>query len=426
LTRDKLISFLSGAFLLVFIGFAFGVTFANSKPSLYLQMRDAMISWRATGGLHRKYSWIKVSSDTPRDLVTVHRPEAVEPGYRAVLGYAHENRGYAVWLFDQHGSSLHAWPIDVDGVFAKRIDDSSKSRDDDVEPHGLIVLRDGSIVLSFDRGEVLTRLDSCGRVIWTKSAAYHHMMDLTDDGNILVWRGQSTPYGDHQFIDLIDPSDGGAIRTISLEEILAVSAETHVINFSMPPRYEFRNFETTPPRGHDHFHPNDVEILSADMADAFPDFVAGDLLLSFKTRDVVAVIDGESAEIKWSQNGPWHQQHDPDFQPDGTITVFNNNPHPKLRRSSIVAVDPHTRRAWRKFTEEGLVFSSGWGGVHQALPNGTWQLVIPVEGRLIEVETGGSVVWEFNNVMTEKLNAYILNGTWLPPEYFTSIPSCQN
>src|SRR5690606_39813819 len=75
---------------------------------------------------------------------------------------------------------------------------------------------------------------------------------------------------------------------------------------------------------HDPFHPNDAEPLRADMADAFPMFEAGDVLLSMRELNLITVVDIETGKMKWWRYGPWFKQHDPDFQPDGRITVLDN------------------------------------------------------------------------------------------------------
>jgi hypothetical protein len=416
----RTVSRVSGFFLFFCVSFLLGSALTFSGYSYYQEVRATFRSWRALGGLYRPGCCPLVPQDRPRDPVTVHRPDRVASGFRAILAYVPSEKAFEAWLLDQKGDTLHSWPIDY-----RSLDEDEPLGGDD-EPHGMLVLDDGSIALSFDHGEALARIDPCGAPVWVRRDVYHHMINVSEDGSLLVWRGKNTAYGDHQFIDWIDPETGALVRSISLESILARSTESHVIKFAMPPDYEFRDFQGVPPRGLDHFHPNDVEMLTSEMAAAFPDFSAGDLLVSFRIRDLVTVIDGESGAIKWSQNGPWHEQHDPDFQPDGTITVFDNNPHPPTRGhgSSIIAIDPVTRRAWRKFTEGAPSFYSEWGGVHQALPNGTWQIVIPAEGRVVEVDEEGNLVWEFNNVMTERRNAYILNGVWLPEDFFPSLPSC--
>ncbi len=50
---------------------------------------------------------------------------------------------------------------------------------------------------------------------------------------------------------------------------------------------------------------------------------AGDLLLSMRNFNALAVLNKASGKIVWMQHGPWGQRHDPDIAPDGTVTVFD-------------------------------------------------------------------------------------------------------
>jgi hypothetical protein len=65
-------------------------------------------------------------------------------------------------------------------------------------------------------------------------------------------------------------------------------------------------------------------------------------------------------------------------------------------------------------------------GKHQYLPNDNILIVIPDEGRIVEVTKRGEKVLEFNNVLsdTEKFNAHVENGLWLPENFFKQIPGC--
>ena len=56
----------------------------------------------------------------------------------------------------------------------------------------------------------------------------------------------------------------------------------------------------------------DVEELGPELADAFPQFAVGDLLVSMRSLNLIAVLDGSTHDVKWWQIGPWHRQHDPD------------------------------------------------------------------------------------------------------------------
>ena len=64
--------------------------------------------------------------------------------------------------------------------------------------------------------------------------------------------------------------------------------------------------------------------LSASMADQYPLFDAGDLVVSLRHIDAVFVLDPGTREVKWSAHEPFMRQHDPDFIGEGWISVFDN------------------------------------------------------------------------------------------------------
>jgi hypothetical protein len=86
-------------------------------------------------------------------------------------------------------------------------------------------------------------------------------------------------------------------------------------------------------------------VLSDELVPAFPEFRAGDLLFSFCTIHLVAVLGPEDITIKWWSHGPWRFQHNPDFTVNGKILVFSNNTGGG--RSEIIRMDPATRDVQR-------------------------------------------------------------------------------
>ena len=69
----------------------------------------------------------------------------------------------------------------------------------------------------------------------------------------------------------------------------------------------------------DPLHLNGVEPLPAAWADRFPGLAAGDLLVSLRSINTVAVIDPSDGPGEVGALGPFAKQHDPDWLPDGRI-----------------------------------------------------------------------------------------------------------
>ena len=98
----------------------------------------------------------------------------------------------------------------------------------------------------------------------------------------------------------------------------------------------------------DPLHANDVEYLDAEMADAFPMFEAGDLMVSLHEIATVAVLDGATRRMKWFMTGPFFGQHDPDFLPNGNILLYDNRitgprPEPAIPRAGVRSGYPRDR-----------------------------------------------------------------------------------
>ena len=219
-----------------------------------------------------------------------------------------------------------------------------------------------------------------------------------------------------------DAETGETLETIGLvEDVIGASAEQRAV-FTLVPGEDIernRGYRRIP----DTFHPNDLEALSPEMADAFPEFEAGDLLMSFRNIDLVAVLDPATHRLRWWSHGPWIEQHDPDFQPSGEITVFNNNRKWPRRTSSIVAIEPATRRVRTLDVDPGHRFYTQYMGKHEILADGTLQVVVPFEGRALEFDVDGRLLLEINNVFGEAHNAFLSDYALLPPGYFDVEPA---
>jgi hypothetical protein len=174
----------------------------------------------------------------------------------------------------------------------------------------------------------------------------------------------------------------------------------------------------------DIFHPNNLDVLPPEHAEAFPEFRAGDLLISLKKLNLVAVMDPVAMKIKWWSHGPWRWQHDPDFTRDGFISVWNNNVD--LLRSEIIKIDPKTGRALNDLARGEVKFYSGSMGKHQYLPNGSVLIVVPDEGRVLLASAQGVKIMEYNNLSSAsgEFNGHVENAVWLPSDYFRRLPRC--
>jgi len=171
-------------------------------------------------------------------------------------------------------------------------------------------------------------------------------------------------------------------------------------------------------------HLNDIEELTSRMASRFPQFAAGDLLLSLRNVNLLMVVDPRTHKVKWHQSGPWIKQHDPDFLPDGRISVFNNNNDTTdtgavLGGSTILDVDPAGGLTSVRYGGRPTqAFYTRFRGKHQRLDNGNILITESLAGRAFEVDSMGNVVWEFINRYDETDVAIIGGAARYPEDFF--------
>ena len=250
-------------------------------------------------------------------------------------------------------------------------------------------------------------MNARGEVVWRLDRRTHHSVTRDDDGNFWVCEARI----------ISDPAEAmsrclGLVPPIIEDRALKVSPDGDVLDeFSLLDvvfASKFRSLFWTTESGASRFtgdrlHMNDVEPLSAAMADTYPLFEAGDLVVSLRNLNLVLVVGAATREIKWSLGAPLIAQHDPDFIGDGWVSVFNNNRDDQagqvLGGSQVLAFRPHTgetrtiypgkrsRRERRFYTEVA--------GNAQQLPGGHWLITESTAGRVFEVDENGRTVWEW-------------------------------
>ena len=422
-TVEKRLFFLSIVFLSAMAVFVYGMSVAKFQIWPYPMVQEvwsAIKSVREHGEIDPKNLFVQVPVDAARVTFTNYKPESQLDGKYGFVGYDHDNSVYTAWLFDRDGQELHRWLLDYENM------DSDGPLNGGDSPHAFDVLPDGSVIVSFDHGDVMARLDSCGKPVWTQSGVYHHALKAAEDGSYWTWRGEGTSNAQYHYLVNFKPGTGETITEIGLVEDIIKPMGTQSLIFGVRPDHDFPHFKTTPePREPtDLFHPNGIDVLTADLAPLFPGFAAGDLLLSFRTNHLLAILDPDTRQIKWWSHGPWRFQHDPDFTADGKISVFSNNSG--NGRSEIIKIDPVSRLVVNELYDGELNFYSEFMGKHQYLPNGNILVVIPGEGRVLEVTATGDKVMEFNNmsVYSAEQNVHMENGLWVPAGYFDELPAC--
>ncbi len=392
-------------FALLFSAFAYGFIAAYAHIPPYKLLSRA---WEASVDLSKHWkndlriepTRHLVAAGAGRSQISIINRTAVAKGTRLIMGLTPGREVlYGAVLYSTDGKELYYWPIDYTQV-------DQKTDPENVFPHGFEVFRDGSIIVNFDDGNGIARINTCGEVLWAVNKGFHHSISKSWDGTIWTWRGTS--------IAQLDPDSGESLREVSIKDNIVNAHKLHgILALLTNEREDGLEY------GRDPFHPNDVEVLSPELATVFPMFETGDLLISLRSINLVAVIDGEDYDLKWHMIGPWHRQHDPDFLANGSISVYNNNMG--LGYSQIVAAYPGSGKyvvlvdGTADFT-----FYSWRRGKHQHLNNGNILVTETERGRVFEIDSSGKIVWEYHNIYDDTRNGVVSKAMVLTEGFFDS------
>lgn len=294
----------------------------------------------------------------------------------------------AVVLIDQQGVVLRKLALKEAGIGAIS----------EAEP-----LPDGGLlVVEIDKS--LIRLDPDWRILWRASVAAHH--DATTFGDkiyVLTRKLEKFELMGEQVPILSDYITVLSDRGHVLDEISLARAAQSFLTASHLERIKkyvkeagdplVKTWERLPQdTALDLLHSNYVHVIDRDIEGVCR---IGDILVSMRDINLVAILDPVDRQIRWSW-GPelLDGQHQPVLLDSGNILVFDNGR--KRSWSRILEIDPVSKRiVWSYPAERDPLFFSHWGGTVERLSNGNTAITETAKGRLLEVTKEGDVVWEY-------------------------------
>ena len=338
--------------------------------------------------------------------------------------------GCLAWLMDRNGTVYHAWPIDPALEWGENL--SGYAGVESLFPAGGHVYDNGDIVMvfhghnTFPFGAGIARFDRNGRLLWKNEINAHHWFDIDDAGLIhtpahrlldspvqLGDTGQELTCEDGKiYEDLIvtlDP-DGKIVDEMSLLDVYIASGYAGLLELAR--------------KDCDPLHLNDVRVLKAEDADAYPDFAVGDILVSTHAINTIAVIDRATRRIKWLTSGTMIAQHSPRFAGHNRILAFDNRGGARIDGqggSRIVSIDVASERTETIFppldSPPSLNFFSDVAGVIDLHRSSTRALVsLYDQGRVLEIDLAtGDLLWEYDNV--HDISAYRSDDDEAAPSY---------
>jgi hypothetical protein len=141
----------------------------------------------------------------------------------------------------------------------------------------------------------------------------------------------------------------------------------------------------------DVLHTNSIRVLPRSLAAKFPQFEAGQVLLSLRSPSVLAVLDVKKRSVVWAARGPWRHQHDAQFLDNGRLLLFDNLGSP--RGSRVLEYDPVTQAVpWSYGGAPGALVPLR--GSCQRLANGN-TLLLDGPLQVTEVTAEGEARWRW-------------------------------
>jgi hypothetical protein len=361
--------------------------------------------------------WVAEKRPPRHTGVVLHDPARAAGGYVLFA-----SRGSCVAeLIDREGAVLHRWSGPVQGFWS------------DTE-----LLRDGSLLVvgadSEDRSEqqntrFLRRLAWDSTPVWEAGFPAHHDVEVLADGQILTLSSS---------VRTVD--DAGTPRTIVDDEIVLVGEDGEVREkhslydtFAATPGasvygMDRRGVDIGGTTAVDVFHANSVEWIDLPaLAGSHPVYAAGNVLISMRHQNALAVVDRTGGGLTWIWgSGILDGQHSARMLDNGNILVFDNGL--RRKRSRVLEVDPRREASdavvWEFDGASIERFFTTGGGASQRLPNGNTLVTVTGQGRLFEATAAGDLVWAFANPTRDKhtsRRATIHASKWLPEEFVLPI-----
>lgn len=317
--------------------------------------------------------------------VTVYDEDRAQPGYNF---YTSGHQPSAI-LMDMKGNVVHRWRLDFLDVWPekKRAANTLQAK----HWRRARMLEDGSVLAIFE-GKGIIKVDPDSNLVWVNdSSNAHHDLEIMPNGDIYVLgrKAHMVPRISkrrplmEEFILLLGP-DGEEKKRVSLLECWE---NTDKYKKMWRPRAR---------RGRDAFHTNTVDVLDEGQASHMPAAEPGDVLISSRHIDTLAVVDLEEEKVVWAHKGRYRGQHDPRILDNGHLMLFDND-GAKGRSSVLEYSLPEMKVVWSYTGTQEHPFYSHTCGANSVLANGNVLVTETDGGRAFELTRNKEIVWEFYN-----------------------------
>ncbi len=314
-------------------------------------------------------------------------------------------------LIDMQGDLVHRWRY----PFEKAFPDKEPS-DETAFFRRAHLFPDGDLLALFQGGGMV-KLDRDSRLLWASDLPLYNHLFVRPDGSILsiaktarrIPAIRPEPVLEDAIVTL--GPDGSLRDRLSLIECFRNS--------------EFWDLIHPLPDHADIFHSNTVLPIPEAIAEESPVFGPGNLLVSLREIDIVAVVDPVARTVTAAWRGPWRAQHQPILDALGNILLFDNQGADGNAR--VVKFDPaRGELIWQYPGPEQPSLSSPEAGSCQILANGNILITESESGRAREIAANGDSVWLFSSPHRaghrDELVATLFELTRIPRVELTFLP----
>jgi len=410
------------SFLISVTGFTL-IVFVLGAAVMFFDMPPSDFLAKAFIGCRAWFERSDLAAPTPEpELPTspegIDNPKKTSDGFTLCTFAAINGVSTQAYLFDMKYNLLHRWGVPFSRIWPHPRHVPTPVKDSYVAffachlfPNGdLLVVLHG--VQQTAVGYGLVKLDKDSNILWNYAAGIHHDIDVAADGTIYAIEHEtvnSMPKG-LEFIptpclvdSLIMLTPDGKLKgqPISVLEAFRDSPYSALLQSLEPSKK--KDEESAPStmqrfddktRKQDALHTNTVLVLTQELAQKFPGWKAGQLLITMRNLDAIALVDPERRAVVWAARGPWQAPHDAQFLDNGTLLLFDNQ---GLRKGSrVMEYDPRTQAfPWSYAGENWGPFFTSERGMCQRLSNGNTLAVNSIGGEMLEVTRDKEVVWSF-------------------------------
>jgi len=266
-----------------------------------------------------------------------------------------------VYLMTMDGKILHEWGIQFEEVWPNPLPFFASEEHKEFIRKAYLYSNGDLLAIFAYIG--LIKLDKDSNLLWSHLGQNHHDIDIAKNGYIFTLGAE-----DHTLLEMRQKYPqirlDGLIRDDYISVLTPTGDEIRRISvFHAFYDSDYASYLDFTEKKGDIFHTNTIDIIPESAAQRYPMFEAGDMLISLRNINTIAVIDSEKGTVKWALSGMWRHQHQSVLLDNGNILLLDNqggNRHFffKFDRSRVIEINPFTQEiVWQYGEGMKTIFS---------------------------------------------------------------------